>query len=86
MSESVTFQAILKRGREEGREEGKLQEAKSMLLQLGRKHFGTPDPRIIAVIEQIMDLTQIHQFIDRLQDVTSWEALFKLADRQNDVE
>ena len=44
MRESSTYQAILR----EGKAEGKAEEARRMLLRIGRKHLGPPDPKIEA--------------------------------------
>ncbi len=74
MTESVTFQAILERGRESGR----LQEAISLVMKLGRKRFGPADSSTTAVIEQIADLSRIEQLHERLLEVNSWNELLAL--------
>src|SRR5262249_12255596 len=53
MSESVTVQAILQRGREQG----KLQEAVALLMKLGRKKLGAPEQKVINLIDGISDLS-----------------------------
>jgi predicted transposase YdaD len=79
MEESVTYQAILRKGRAaglaEGKAEGKAEEAKQLLLRMGRKRFGPPEPRIGAAIESIAELERVELLVDRLLDVASWDEL-----------
>jgi predicted transposase YdaD len=78
MRESVTFQAILKEGREQGLESGKLEEAIKLLMKLGLKRFGTAEPSVSTTIDQITDLNRIEDLIDRLHEVNSWKELLAL--------
>jgi predicted transposase YdaD len=71
MEDSVTYQAILRRGRVEG----KVEEAKQLLLRMGRKRFGPPEPRTVAAIEAIAELERVEGLADRLLDVASWDEL-----------
>jgi predicted transposase YdaD len=79
MEESVTYQAILRKGRAvglvEGKAEGKAEGAKQLLLRMGRKRFGPPEPQTIAAIEAIAELERVEQLADRLLDVASWDEL-----------
>jgi predicted transposase YdaD len=87
MNESVTFQAILEQGREQGREQGleqgreqgleqgRLQEAVALLFKVGRKQFGAASPSVVTSIEQITDLSRIEQLHERLHEVKSWDEL-----------
>ena len=87
MNESVTFQAILEQGREQGREQGleqgreqgleqgRLQEAVTLLFKFGRKQFGAASPSVVTSIEQITDLSRIEQLHERLHEVKSWDEL-----------
>ena len=45
MRDSLTYQAILEEGRPEGRAEGRVDEARELLLELGTGRFGPPDAR-----------------------------------------
>ena len=75
MKESSTYQAILEEGRQEGRGEGALAEAKKVLRLQGDKVFGAADARTVAAIERINDLAQLEDLLQRLPDGTSWQDL-----------
>jgi predicted transposase YdaD len=83
MRESSTYQAILAEGRtegfekghEEGREAGREEEARALLLRLGRKRFGPPGRRVSSAIRRTTDLQRIEQLTERLLEVESWDEL-----------
>jgi predicted transposase YdaD len=74
MEESVTYQAIVRRGREEGRVEG---ERRVLLLQ-GEAKFGSPDAATRAAIQSISDLARLDELAVRLMSVSSWQDLLTL--------
>jgi predicted transposase YdaD len=71
MEQSVTYQAIVRRGREEGRAE----EARRFLLLLGESKFGVPDATTRGEIESIDDLGRLEELGVRLINVSSWQEL-----------
>lgn len=71
MRESVTYQAIL----EEGREEGRMRELHRVILRLGRLRFGDADPTVRQEIEAIRDIETLEELTDRLVTVSSWGEL-----------
>jgi predicted transposase YdaD len=71
MRESVTYQAIL----EEGREEGRIEELHRTILRLGRVRFGEADETIRQQIEAIRDLQALEELSVRLVTVSSWAEL-----------
>ena len=71
MKEAVTYQAIL----QEGREEGRAEEAQAILLRLGTKRFGPPAETTRAALETIAAIEQRERLSERLLDVESWEEL-----------
>lgn len=79
MKESATYQMIREEGHQEGRVEGRLEgelrEARRMLLLFGCERFGPAAPEIIARIESIDDLDQIHGLTPRLLTASSWADL-----------
>jgi predicted transposase YdaD len=83
MRESVTYQAILREGRQEGiivgRIEGRLDAARRILLRQGTKRFGVPDATTVATIEAIEDLGRLETMVDRLVDgqIQSWDDLHR---------
>jgi predicted transposase YdaD len=71
MKESVTYQAIV----EEGIEEGRAREARAMLLRQGNKRFGPPSESVRTALEAISDIERLELLGERLLDVESWDEL-----------
>jgi hypothetical protein len=76
LEESSVYQGILRRGRAEGR----VQDARQVLLRHGRKKFGPPDERVETAIATTADLGRLHDLIDRVLDVSSWGELLAAED------
>jgi hypothetical protein len=77
LEESTTFRAILQRGREEGRVDG----AREMLLRLGRQRFrSAPDAAALAAIEAIHDFQRLEILALRVNEphVQTWGDLLEL--------
>jgi predicted transposase YdaD len=77
MQESTTLQAILRRGREEGLQEGRIAGEQQLLLRVGTKKFGEPGEAIVAAIEAIHDADRLEALGLRIidADVRKWEDL-----------
>jgi predicted transposase YdaD len=89
MQESTTYQAILKEGRDEGRNEGlvegrnegliegRVTEAARMLLMLGEARFGNPDEATRTAVEATHDLERLERLTRRVIDtnVHDWNGL-----------
>jgi predicted transposase YdaD len=75
MRESTTYQAIL----EEGREEGRIEEARRFLLRLGTKQLGPPAATTVAALEQVQDLSRFEALADRIldADIHGWDDLLR---------
>jgi predicted transposase YdaD len=71
MKESATYQAII----EEDREEGRVEEARALLLRHGTKRFGPPAPQAQAALEAITAIDRLELLSERLLDVESWDEL-----------
>jgi hypothetical protein len=71
MEESVTYQAIVRKGREEGR----VEEARRLLLVQGKSKFGPADATTRAAIERIDDLGRLEPLALRLINPGSWQEL-----------
>jgi hypothetical protein len=71
MKESVTYQAIL----EEGKAEGKAEEARKILLMLGRRQFGKPSADVQATLDALADVSRLEELTLRVKHATSWEEL-----------
>ena len=67
MEESTTYQYIISQGR--------IREAKQILLILGRIRFGPPDAQVSAAIEAIDDIERLENLNARLLTVSSWQEL-----------
>lgn len=75
MEDSVTYQAIIAKGRVEGRVEGWAEGERDALLRIGRKRFGTPAPEVVAAIGAITSEGRLGQLIERAVEVKSWAEL-----------
>jgi predicted transposase YdaD len=71
MKESVTYQAIV----DEGRAEGRITEARAILLRQGQKRFGPPTAEMRAALEAITSIERLELLAERLLDVESWQEL-----------
>ena len=67
MKESSTYQAIV--------EEGRIEEARKLLLRLGSKQLGRPTVRTRTALAKITDLDRLEALIERLRSASSWHAL-----------
>ena len=74
MKESSPYQAAL----EEGRREGRVAEARRLLLFLGGVRFGLPDERTHAALARIDTLEILEGLCIRVLDVSSWQELLAL--------
>lgn len=75
MEESVTYQAILRRGEQAGIQRGLMQEAARLLLLLGEAKFGVPSPSQTTRVNAITDLTTLEELSKKLLGVNSWDEL-----------
>jgi predicted transposase YdaD len=73
MRESDTYLAIL----DEGRDEGRLEEARQGILRLGQIRFGAPSEAITATINTIADLERLRRIHDQLMapGLSTWTDL-----------
>ncbi len=78
MKESVTYQAILKEGLEEGITEGSIQEARKILLLQGRSQFGEPSAEELAAVNAMTDVQKLEKLTVRLLRASSWQDLLGL--------
>jgi predicted transposase YdaD len=78
MEESATYQAIVRKGREQGRAEGE----RRLLLLLGETKLGPPDPAVRAALESIDDLARLEELGVRLMNAGSWQELLPPAQRR----
>jgi len=77
MRESTNYQAILRKGRNEGLIEGRVSGAQRMLLAQGEIRFGTPDETTRSAIEAIRDIERLERMCLQILDtnIHDWEGL-----------
>jgi len=73
MRGSSTYQAVL----DEGREDGRISEARRMLLMLGGDRFGEPNEATRGVLAGIHDVERLERMSRRVcaADIQDWEGL-----------
>jgi hypothetical protein len=71
IEESSVYQGLISRGEAKGRTE----EARDNVLRQGRKKLGPPNDQVLAVIASTTDLDRLHDWLDRILDVSSWDEL-----------
>ena len=80
MEESVTYQAIIRKGEAKGLAKGKLEgaieEARQILLRQGTIRWGAPTSRLRQRLERVVDKESLEQLTERLLEVNSWKELF----------
>ena len=86
MEDSTTYQAIIRKGRAEGRAEA-LAEGRAevervskalirrMILSLGRHRFGAAQAMTVAALEAIQDGERLMRIEENLLDATTWDDL-----------
>jgi len=65
----------LSEGLARGKVEGKAEEARALLLRLGRKRLGVPDAATVAALEAITDLARLERLSEAILDVPGWAEL-----------
>jgi hypothetical protein len=73
IEESSVYQGIYARGR--------VEEARKILISHGTKKFGPPDEQAKAQIAALTDLDRLHDLVDRVLDVASWDELLGSVDQ-----
>jgi hypothetical protein len=89
VKDSTIYKKILREGFFEvyalayalGYAEGRIIEARRILLRLGTKRFGAPKAAVLAAIEDLHDINRLEDLIDRCfdADVLDWDGLLRLA-------
>ena len=67
LEESSYYHGILEKGEAKG--------AQKLLLTVGTKRLGQPDPSVLAAIAQIKDVATLDGLASRALEVTSWQEL-----------
>jgi hypothetical protein len=78
IEESTVYQGILRKGKAIGR----IDDARTILLRHGGKKLGPPSQRIEAEITALCDVDRLHDLIDRVLDVSTWDELMASPDQQ----
>jgi predicted transposase YdaD len=75
IEESSVYQDIFAKGEAKGLIEGRTEEARQAVLQLGRKKLGQPDEGVRMRIAAIADVDRLNFLLERILDVESWDEL-----------
>ncbi len=62
-------------GMAQGIVEGRIEEVREIVLHQGRKKFGPPGQEIEAEINALNNLERLHELVDRILDVSTWDDL-----------
>jgi hypothetical protein len=79
IEESSVYQDIFAKGRAEGL----VDEARTILLGLGRKKLGEPHEQVLSQIAAIHDVDHLNSLLDRILEAPSWEDLLASRDQQD---
>jgi hypothetical protein len=71
MHESTAFDMMV--------EEGEIRYGQRLLLRLGQKRFGPPDPATEAALTSIKDVNRLERMAEALLSVNSWQELLSTA-------
>ena len=75
MRESPGYRDIL----DEGRAEGRAEEARRILLRLGTRRLGSPDAATTAALGALADVERLERMSERLLDATTWAEVLATA-------
>ena len=71
MEESSTIRAFI----EEGRVKGMVEEARKIILRLGRIRFGDGGDVVVSTLEALSNMEKLEELVDRVFIVSSWDEL-----------
>ncbi|MFO0804229.1 MAG: hypothetical protein U0791_14045 [Gemmataceae bacterium] len=74
MEESTTYQSLMRRGLQQGLQQGSALEARKLLFRAGNR-LGTVPPAVSAAINAIDDTARLESLFDRVLTVASWDEL-----------
>lgn len=75
MQESTAFDEVMDEGLARGRLEGEVRGKVRVLLRLGRKQFGNPNPATESELSAIQDLDRLERLADSILTAKSWQEL-----------
>jgi hypothetical protein len=73
--ESSLWQIAVDEGRELGREEGRLEEVRRLVIHFGARRLGPPDQLICDMIGHLDDVATLERLIERTFTAASWQEL-----------
>ena len=80
IDESSYVRIWLDKGKEEGliegKIEGKIEQARAIILRLGRKRIGEPDAETLEKLESIQNVERLEEIFDQMITATSWNESF----------
>ena len=79
MEESVVYQDIKRKGKDEGHSEGRIEASRSSILLFGGHFFGEPTEWQKAELNKIEDADRLARMMKSIPKLTSWEELLRIA-------
>ncbi len=74
LEESTTYQYLINKGMDQGRNEG-LQALRKIVLNGGTRRFGVPPTEKVASLQKIEDINRLALLVDRISEARSWDDL-----------
>jgi len=84
MEDSATYQAIIRKGQEQGlrigREEGRIVEAIQAILRVGQRRLRTSPPlEVVNYLETITELNRLEALLEQAVEMHNWTELLTSA-------
>ncbi len=76
MRDSVTYMAILEEGEEKGRQQGRIEELRKMILRLGERLLRNAPETAAIGLAALNDIDRLEFLCDCLTEVKTWQDLF----------
>ena len=73
LEDSTTYQHILNKGLTQGLTQGRLEEARRMVLRFAAKRLGSAPATTETAILAISDIDRLERMLDRAMDATGWD-------------
>lgn len=70
-------EVMIAKGRSEDKVEGRSEEARSLIMRMGKKKWGRVDTQTKTSLAAIMDVERLERLADRLFDASSWADLLE---------
>jgi hypothetical protein len=76
---STVYQVILEKGQARGEARGRVEEARTAVLRIGRSGLGAPSRAVRRALAGITDLHRLRRTVDQVLRVDSWKDLLEVS-------